>query len=64
MCALPKRCLICEGDGRNAKIAIGFETAALPTSSEEFRKTLLNFAIVGGGRKSSVSTTSFLRKFI
>lgn len=30
---------------------IGFETAALPTSSDELRKQLLNFAIVGGGRK-------------
>ena len=29
----------------------GFETASLPTTSPELRNTLLNFAIVGGGRK-------------
>lgn len=27
-----------------------FETAACPTTSEELKKNLLNFAIVGGGR--------------
>jgi NADH dehydrogenase FAD-containing subunit len=27
-----------------------FETAALPSTSEEMRKYLLNFAVVGGGR--------------
>lgn len=31
---------------------IGFEEAALPTASEERKKQLLNFAVVGGGRKS------------
>jgi hypothetical protein len=29
----------------------GFETAALPTTPEAVRKRILNFAIVGGGRK-------------
>lgn len=31
----------------------GFEEAALPTASEERKKQLLNFAVVGGGRMSS-----------
>jgi len=31
----------------------GFETASLPTTSPELRNKLLNFAIVGGGRKGS-----------
>jgi hypothetical protein len=34
----------------NADIA-GFETAACPTTTSERRDQLLNFAIVGGGRK-------------
>jgi NADH dehydrogenase len=29
-----------------------FETAALPTTSDETRRYLLNFAVVGGGRTS------------
>jgi hypothetical protein len=29
----------------------GFEYASLPTTSDAMRKTLLNFAIVGGGRR-------------
>lgn len=29
----------------------GFETASLPTTSDALKKQLLNFAIVGGGRK-------------
>lgn len=32
-------------------IIVGFETASLPTTSETLRKHLLNFAVVGGGRK-------------
>ena len=32
----------------------GFETASCPTTSDKLRKQLLNFAIVGGGRKSLV----------
>ena len=31
------------------RILACFEAAALPTTSEEMKKTLLNFAIVGGG---------------
>lgn len=30
---------------------IGFEEAALPTASEERKKQLLHFAVIGGGRK-------------
>lgn len=39
------------GDARKIRnrILACFEAAALPTTSEEMRRTLLNFAIVGGG---------------
>ncbi|KAB2580026.1 putative pyridine nucleotide-disulfide oxidoreductase protein [Lasiodiplodia theobromae] len=39
------------GDARKIRnrLLACFETAALPTTSEEMRKNLLNFAIVGGG---------------
>jgi NADH dehydrogenase FAD-containing subunit len=37
---------------------VGFETAALPTTSDKLRDQLLNFAIVGGGRKSRSSFLS------
>ena len=34
-------------------IVLGFETASLPVTSSDLRDQLLNFAIVGGGRKYS-----------
>lgn len=37
---------------------VGFETAALPTTSDKLRDQLLNFAVVGGGRKSRSSFLS------
>lgn len=39
------------GDARKIRnrILACFEAAALPTTSEEMKKTLLNFAVVGGG---------------
>ena len=39
------------GDARRIRnrLLVCFETAALPTTSDEMRKHLLNFAIVGGG---------------
>jgi len=39
------------GDARKIRnrLLSCFETAALPTTSDEMRKMLLNFAIVGGG---------------
>lgn len=44
------------GKGDREKLLLicetGFEEAALPTASEERKKQLLNFAVVGGGRKS------------
>lgn len=41
------------GDARRIRqrILACFETASLPTTSEEMKKCLLNFAIVGGGRE-------------
>jgi NADH dehydrogenase len=39
------------GDARKIRnrILACFEAAALPTTSEEMKRTLLNFAVVGGG---------------
>jgi NADH dehydrogenase FAD-containing subunit len=41
----------------------GFETASLPTTSPELRNKLLNFAIVGGGRKSVFIYLNITNKF-
>jgi NADH dehydrogenase FAD-containing subunit len=49
-----KRVLECKSNTQCLKhglIMLGFETASLPTTSEALRDRLLNFAIVGGGRK-------------
>jgi NADH dehydrogenase FAD-containing subunit len=44
------------GDARKIRnrLLTCFETASLPTTSEEMKKYLLNFAVVGGGRESSL----------
>jgi NADH dehydrogenase FAD-containing subunit len=45
------------GDARQIRnrLLTCFETASLPTTSRDMRKHLLNFAVVGGGRKSRLS---------
>jgi NADH dehydrogenase FAD-containing subunit len=42
------------GDARKIRnrLLTCFETASLPTTSEQMKKYLLNFAVVGGGRES------------
>lgn len=43
------------GDARKIRnrLLTCFESAALPTTSDQMKRNLLNFAIVGGGRKCS-----------
>ncbi|KAJ9648917.1 hypothetical protein H2199_000830 [Coniosporium tulheliwenetii] len=53
------------GDARKIRnrLLACFETAALPTTSEEMRKNLLNFAIVGGG-PTGIEFSAELHDFI
>lgn len=49
-------CKLCALSSELLLITPGFETASLPTTSTALKQSLLNFAVVGGGRKYSVTT--------